>query len=252
MAANEELRNNLLSFREAFADYTDCYTVIGGTACFILMDDADQDFRATADIDMILVLEDKRKDFGEVFWNYIISGEYTCEQKQGEIHYYRFLNPKQGYPSQIELFSRREDFKLDQRIIPVFISDDISSLSAIALDDDFYYFMMRGRKVVDNVCVLDAEYLIPFKMYAWLNNKDDRENGIRAVNTKDIDKHKKDVFKLFSLVNADNKIEVKGSVRKVVERFVYEIMEDSFETKNNGITRSKSEIVQIFVNMYLE
>ena len=34
-----------------------------GTACFILMDDAAKDFRATTDIDMILVLEDKREAF---------------------------------------------------------------------------------------------------------------------------------------------------------------------------------------------
>lgn len=35
-------------------------------------------------------------------------------------------------------------------IIPVHISEDVSSLSAIALDEDFYDFMMKGRKVVDN------------------------------------------------------------------------------------------------------
>lgn len=33
MANNDELRNNLFSFRDAFKDYTDCYTVIGGTDC---------------------------------------------------------------------------------------------------------------------------------------------------------------------------------------------------------------------------
>ena len=69
MADNEELRNNLVSCKEAFRDYTDCYTLIGGSACFILMDDAGLSFRATHDIDMILVFEDKRKEFGSVFWN---------------------------------------------------------------------------------------------------------------------------------------------------------------------------------------
>lgn len=251
MADNEELRNNLLSFRDAFRDYTDCYTVIGGTACFILMDDAELEFRATKDIDMILVLEDKREDFGEVFWNYIVEGKYKCEQKKDEIHYYRFLNPKPGFPSQIELFSRRNDFKMDQRIIPVYISEDISSLSAIALDDDFYSFMMRGRRVVDNVCVLDAEYLIPFKMYAWLNNKDDRDNKVRLVNTKDIDKHKKDVFRLISLVNPDNKIETFGKVHSIVDRFLKEIMIDSFQPNSIGLNRTKEEMVDMLRDIYL-
>lgn len=250
MATNDELRNNLFSFRDAFKEYTDCYTIIGGTACFILMDDADLDFRATSDIDMILILEDKREDFGSIFWNYILEGGYTCEQKKEEFHYYRFVNPKAGYPSQIELFSRRDDFKIDQRIIPVYISEDVSSLSAIALDDDFYLFMMNGRRIVDNVCVLDAEYLIPFKMYAWLNNKDDRENNTRLVNTKDIDKHKKDVFKLMSLVNPANKIATVGLVKNAVERFLKEIMEDDFQPKNIKIDRSKEEMVSILRNIY--
>ena len=251
MANNEELKNNLFSFRDTFKDYTDCYTVIGGTACFILMEDAAQDFRATTDIDMILVLEDKKEDFGTVFWEYIISGGYKCEQKKDEVHYYRFIDPKPGFPKQIELFSRRKDFKLDQRIIPVFISEDISSLSAIALDDDFYSFMMRGRKVVDNICVLDADYLIPFKMYAWLNNKDDRDNNVRKVNSKDIKKHKKDVFLLMSLINPEIKIETSGSVRMVVSRFLLEIMEDSFQPKDINIARSKEEMVEILRNIYL-
>ena len=34
-------------FKERFADYSDCYTVIGGTACDILMTEAGLDFRAT-------------------------------------------------------------------------------------------------------------------------------------------------------------------------------------------------------------
>ena len=40
------------SFREKFRDYPDCYTIIGGTACDILMSKADMVFRATKDIDM--------------------------------------------------------------------------------------------------------------------------------------------------------------------------------------------------------
>ena len=44
------------SFRIKFMDYSDCYTVIGGAACDILMSEEDLSFRATKDIDMILLL----------------------------------------------------------------------------------------------------------------------------------------------------------------------------------------------------
>lgn len=249
MADNEELRNNLYSFREAFKDYTDCYTVIGGSACYILMEDAGLSFRATHDIDMILVLEDRKKEFGETFWRYILDGGYTCGWKAEQAHYYRFTAPKPGYPRQIELFSRRPDFRLDSRIIPVHISDDISSLSAIALDDDFYNFMMRGREVVDGVCVLGAEYLIPFKMYAWLNNRDLKKNG-HVVNSDDIKKHKNDVFRLMTLVNTDDRIPVFGNVEKAVSRFCEEIKKEPVDVASQGLTITKDEAIHELKLMY--
>ena len=64
------------SFREKFKEYSDCYTVIGGAACDILMTEADLGFRATKDIDIILILEDRHKDFAKVFWEYIKEGKY--------------------------------------------------------------------------------------------------------------------------------------------------------------------------------
>ena len=40
-------------FKEKFVGFEDCYTVIGGAACDILMTEADIEFRLTKDIDMI-------------------------------------------------------------------------------------------------------------------------------------------------------------------------------------------------------
>ena len=53
------------SFRDKFRGFEDCYTVIGGAACDILMSEADIDFRLTKDIDMILILEDKKEEFAK-------------------------------------------------------------------------------------------------------------------------------------------------------------------------------------------
>ena len=66
------------SFRDRFAGYEDCYTVIGGFACEILLRHARLNFRATKDIDMILLIEDRLPDFGRVFWDYIKDGAYKC------------------------------------------------------------------------------------------------------------------------------------------------------------------------------
>ena len=43
-------------FKERFANYSDQYTIIGGMACELLMNEAALDFRATRDIDMVLNL----------------------------------------------------------------------------------------------------------------------------------------------------------------------------------------------------
>ena len=250
MADNIELKNNLTSFRNAFRDYTDSYTVIGGTACMILMEEASRDFRATKDVDMILIMEDGGKEFCKIFWEYILRGKYTCGWKGSKPHYYRFTDPIPGFPSQIELFSKRADFELDSRIIPVHIDEDVSSLSAIALDEDFYAFMKKGRRVIDGISLLGAEYIIPFKMYAWLNNISLKKQGMK-VNTDDIKKHKNDVFRLLPLLNPDEKILTEGNVREIVLSFIEnmgkETVADEFLT--NG--RTKEDSLDIFRKIYL-
>jgi len=39
-------------FREKFANHTDKYVLIGGTACELAMQEADLEFRATKDLDI--------------------------------------------------------------------------------------------------------------------------------------------------------------------------------------------------------
>ena len=147
------------SFREKFKDYTDYYTIIGGTACDILLSEADLPFRATKDIDMILIMENNFPEFAAIFWEYIKEGGYKCGWKsEDNMHFYRFTEGKFGYPTMIELFSKKPGYHLniEEGIIPIRIDDDTSSLSAILLNDDFYKFMMAGRRVVDGIGVLGA------------------------------------------------------------------------------------------------
>ena len=70
------------SFREHFQGYEDCYTIIGGAACDILMHDAALNFRATKDIDMILLIENRFEAFAELVWSYIKAGGYRCGWKK--------------------------------------------------------------------------------------------------------------------------------------------------------------------------
>ena len=60
------------SFRKWFQGYEEQYAIIGGTACDLLMTDEGLDFRATKDIDLVLIIEAVDADFGHRFWEYVI------------------------------------------------------------------------------------------------------------------------------------------------------------------------------------
>ena len=241
------------SFRDKFRGFEDCYTVIGGAACDILMSEADIDFRLTKDIDMILILEDKKEEFAKAFWEYIKDGKYKCGWKNSDkMHFYRFTEPIDGYPVMIELFSRKPGYNLEveEGIIPIHIDDDTSSLSAILLKDDFYNFMLKGRRVVDGISVLGADYIIPFKMYAWIDLKRRKSNG-EHVNERDYKKHKNDVFRLLQIVDPEVNIETEGLVRESIEEFLTEVLSEPVRTEQLGLQISMEEALVILRSKYL-
>lgn len=241
-------------FADFFEGYEDCYTIIGGAACEILMSSTSIDFRATKDIDMIIMFEDRFEEFASKFWEYIKLGGYKCGWKNSDKpHFYRFTEPKDGFPSQIELFSRKTDYHLESgsEIIPIHIDDDISSLSAIMLNDDFYDFMRGGKVTINGLGVLKASYIIPFKMYAWLNLKDEKASG-KHVNSKDLKKHKNDVFQLFQIVPDDEVVEVRGDVADTIDRFIKEIVEETIVFKDLGIDSDMNTEINALRDVYIK
>ncbi len=231
------------SFKKAFAGYEDCYTVIGGTACDILMNEADLEFRATKDVDMILLIENRFEEFAEIFWEYIKEAGYTCGWKVADgvrTQFYRFTEPSSSeYPKMIELFSKDPGYQLhepDMAITPLPVSDEISSLSAIMLYDDYYKFMLEGREVVDGVGVLSAEYLIPFKIRAWVDLTERKNNG-GHVNDRDLKKHKNDVFRLYNLVVPDRKIETSEAIKQDIRKYL-----DAMDSQDKGLKTLQNDV----------
>ncbi len=58
-------------FKEHFSSYSKSYTLIGGIACMLSMEQAGLSFRATKDLDIVLCIEALEKQFVEDFWNFI-------------------------------------------------------------------------------------------------------------------------------------------------------------------------------------
>lgn len=227
------------SFREHFSGYEDCYTIIGGTACDILMSEAALPFRATKDVDMILLIENRFDEFAAVFWSYISSGGYRCGWRNSELpHFYLFTEPQQpGYPAMIELFSRRPDFQLDEgaHLTPLPTSDEVSSLSAIMLDDNYYALMLEGRRTIDGVSVMQAEYLTLFKAKAWLDLTQKKAQGVH-VNERDLRKHNGDIFRLFALIDPTVHIELNDAVKDEMRSFLAAMERENVNLHDIGVS----------------
>ena len=160
-------------FKEYFRDYTGQYTFIGGAACDIILGDLGEDFRATKDLDMVLLIEAVNDEFVKTFIEFVETGGYEhIDKGTGENQFFRFSKPKNlQFPHMIELFSKRPEYlgNLMTQLGPIHISEDVMSLSAILLDEEYYEFLKTGVKVIDDVSVLDLTHIILFKMKAWLD-----------------------------------------------------------------------------------
>lgn len=71
-------------FRQHFAQYTDRYVLIGGVAASLAMEEAGLEFRATKDIDLVLVVEAMDAEFGQHFWQFIQDGGYEIRERSGD------------------------------------------------------------------------------------------------------------------------------------------------------------------------
>jgi len=221
-------------FREAFRTFSDNYVVIGGTACEITMTGTTIRPRATHDIDMIVVVEKMNAAFGERFWQFVREAGYRpekCRPKEDETpkyELYRFVDGKPGYPEMIELLSRHPDVFGEPKglvIEPLPIADDVSSLSAIIMDDDYYYFTIEHSILTDNIRHADSTALIALKARAYLNLLQDKENG-KHVNSKDIKKHRTDVLKNVVLLNPFENEIAPTAIIDCVQEFVRSIHGD--------------------------
>lgn len=231
-------------FREAFADFSENYVIIGGTACDIVMTGTVVRPRATHDIDMIVVVENMTHDFGLRFWNFIREAGYRPERRKTEVgnpakyELYRFVDGKDGYPEMIELLSRHPDVLGEPKhlvIEPLPLSEDLSSLSAIIMDDDFYHFTIDHSVLTNGIRHADPVALIALKAKAYLNLIEEKRKG-GHINTRNIKKHRSDVLKNAVLVEATQVI-APQSIVSCIREFVTAIRSDS-ENLIQGLANS--------------
>lgn len=243
-------------FREFFADHTQHYAIIGGTACDLLFTEVGLTFRRTKDIDIVLCVEVIDVPFGHAFRRFLDAGGYQARERaeSGKKEFYRFHRPTDAlFPYMIELFARRSrTLGLPDGTITARIPADegVVSLSAILLNDVYYDALELGKRVVDGVSIIDQRILIPLKALAFLNNKAEAEVG-RKIKQEDILKHRIDVLRLAELLKPDDSFDLAETIRNDLARFIDEIEADtSLDLSKFNLTLSKDETIALLRSVY--
>jgi len=242
--------NGLDRFRASFAPHASRYALIGGTACYVAMDQVGLAFRATKDLDIVLMLEDVDAGFAADFWAFIGAGGYeTAEQDGMNRRFYRFAKPTvEGFPFMLELFSRVNAALgpvPGQRAAPVVRLTDLRgealSLSAILLDDAYYAWIRSGRIEVDGLSIVRAEHLVPLKARAWLDLTARRLAGER-VDSHDITKHKNDVFRLSRILDPQYRTPVPAGIAGDVNAFLDRMGKETLDLRSLEIRLPPTDV----------
>ncbi|MDR1631368.1 MAG: hypothetical protein LBR97_00510 [Dysgonamonadaceae bacterium] len=227
--------------REYLGDFNANYLIIGGTACNLNLEEAELQGRATKDIDMIVVCEAINAEYVQQFWAFIKAGGYkVCPVSintdgEAKVNYYRFIEPADAaFPVYIELFSKVPDgiqIPEDAHLVHIDMDEDyLSGFSAILLDDDYYNYAIAHSREIDGIQVLDKDALVVLKAKAYLNNKKRKEDG-QQVHQDDIDKHKKDIYRISFLFSGEERYDVTAGMKEDLNGFLIHLSTNTVSTK---------------------
>jgi hypothetical protein len=245
-------------FSEFFNGFENTYILIGGTATGKYFEEKNIKFRTTKDLDIILIAEAITPAFVTRFWEFIEKGEYSIAQKsQGKQCFYRFVKPQTtGFPYMLELFSRLPDvitLKEGMRFTPIPVDDDIPSLSAILMDEEYYQFTLANTQVADGVHFASEQALICLKAKAYLDLTERKAKG-EKTNSDDISKHRSDVIKFTATIDR-TPVNLPPTIAKDLDAFAKQIERENPDIKevlkqasiyNTGLDEILALLRQIF------
>ena len=126
-----------------------------------------------------------------------------------------------------------------------------AAVDAVAgLNEAYYELLKTGQKMVDGIPVLSPTCLIPFKAKAWLDLKERKLNG-EQVDSKNIKKHKNDVFRLAQLITVNTRQVLSSEIAEDMKKFLSEIADETVDLKSLGIRGThKQKIIDMLYLCY--
>ena len=242
-------------FRKHFSGHKDKYVIIGGAACDHWFSDAGLGFRRTKDIDVVLCVEVVDAEFGDALKCFLDAGGYEARKRStGRREYYRFQKPtNESYPHKIEFLARRPAklvLPADAHLAPIPVEEDMASLSAILLEEAYYEALVAAKSIVDDVTIANIELLIPFKAHAFLNLSRSKDQG-EQIGSKEIEKHRKDLFRLAQLLPTDAEFEMPEKIKEDMRLFLATVEEDkNFDPQAFRVPLTRGEGVGLLRSAY--
>ena len=86
-------------------------------------------------------------------------------------------------------------------------------------------------------------------MKAWLDLSERKQNG-ESIDSKNIRKHKNDIFRLSELITAETLIVVPSSIFQDIEDFIEQMASEDLDSKSLGLRRGKTEMLQRIRDAY--
>ncbi|HKY62837.1 MAG TPA: hypothetical protein VJR29_05395 [bacterium] len=213
-------------FCEHLKGLEEFYCIIGGGAAAILFEENGLEFRATKDVDFLVL--SISEELNRRVLQYIKEGGYeTREATKAEPKYYRFLHPAdESCPKIIEIFARNQlelELTADQKIIP--INDSYGErLSAILLDEEYFALIQKNIiRLESGIPIINAAVNICLKAGAYRDLLARKQAGEPNIDDKDIQKHLKDIWRLAVMLKGDETIVIHGKPQQAIHSVILEL-----------------------------
>ena len=104
------------------------------------------------------------------------------------------------------------------------MEERVASLSAILLDDEYYHFVLTGRKNQDGMpSWVSEDRLIPLKAVAWLEMTERVRQG-ESIDARKINKHLIDIVQLSALLQPGQVLDLPEKLKTDLQAFAQEVV----------------------------
>lgn len=240
-------------FKNVFSDYSEFFTIIGGTACTVLLIRENLNARATKDYDIVIHEKGRSESFFKVLTEFLNNGKYKMHVTKDTHNLYRFSTKENDYPPIIELLYKREDF-IETWTGPIrrISFTEGFSLSAIMLDQEYHQFVVDNTEIVNEMPVLNKEGLLVLKARAWYNLFLEKSTN-DAITSHEISKHLKDISRILLLFEKIETIKMNQSIMSDMQLFLILLKDNITEIpQSRDYVLTRKEVFEMLSTLLID